>query len=162
MSITNIERECAEFGFSLVDSVKDLVPVATISKQDRSKIIGIINKSLGILNSDGPFAFVIWLEYQGSISEGKKLEEKTAKSVHENSFSLLKKIGLVITGASYKALREELVKEKGICSNINQMFLVKGILEKMLTYALYNSKSLNVKDEDRQTSPNVEAANEAP
>lgn len=161
MSITNIERECAEFGFSLVSGAKALVNGANLSTQERNKIIGTINKSLGILNSDGPFAFVIWLEYQGSISDGSKVEEKTAKSVHENSFFLLKNIGLGITGGSYNALREELVKKDGICSNINKMFLVKGILEKMLTYALYNSKSLKTRDEDRQTTSNVEVENEA-
>ncbi len=162
MAIINMERECAEFGFKLVTDSKNVVSSENfLTKTERSKIIGTINKSLGILNSDGPFAFIVWLEYQGSLNPGDKAEEKTASIIHQQSFSLLKEIGFITT-EDHKRLRDELTKENGLCDNIQRMFLVKGILEKMLTYALYNSKSLESKSEDSEVKPEKEVANATP
>ncbi|MEM2787964.1 MAG: hypothetical protein QXJ58_06820 [Archaeoglobaceae archaeon] len=45
--------------------------------------------------------------------------------------------------------RQELTKPNGILEDIHQMFLVKQLFERMLTYALYRAKSLPEKSETR-------------
>jgi len=85
---------------------------------------------------------MIWLESKNSSPTSSKVEELTVKNIHEKSFELLKRIELVKGVTDYKVLRSELAKPNSVLENIHQMFLVKQLFERMLTYALYRAKSL--------------------
>jgi geranylgeranyl pyrophosphate synthase len=129
----NIDRLCAEVGFFIPDD-----------RLDKSKQENTIQKALGVLSQDGIFAYIVWLESKNSLSpDSKKAEELTARNIHEKSFELLKRIELVKGVTDYKNLRSELVKPNGVLDDIHQMFLVKQLFERMLTYALYRAKSLS-------------------
>jgi hypothetical protein len=128
----NIDRVCAEVGFSIPQD-----------RLDKSKQENMIQNALGVLSQDGIFAYMVWLESKNSLSPASsKVEELTVKNIHEKSFELLKRIELVKGVPDYKVLRSELVKPNSVLEDIHQMFLVKQLFERMLTYALYRVKSL--------------------
>ena len=128
----NIDRLCAELGFS--------IPQVNL---DKSKQENTIQKALGVLSQDGIFACMIWLESRNSLNPvANNVDDITAKNIHEKSSMLLKRMKLVEDSLDYKKLRDELTRSNGILEDIHQMFLVKQVFERMLTYALYRAKSL--------------------
>ena len=166
--MTNIDRICAEVGFSIPKE-----------QLDRSKQENAIRKALSILSQEGIFAYLIYLE-----SEGKNIgwnerkntripigdDEKVHRLIMFCSAKMLNEIGklhlndllspeddklkLLLEGKNDKndpdpvwsrlkeKFRTELTKDGSILEDIPQMFFVKQILEKMLTYALYRARSL--------------------
>ena len=165
MTDANIDKICAEFGFSIPQK-----------NMDKSKQENVIRKALGVLSSDGIFAYVIWAEAKaGQIKwnrnrqELSKLgeDEKCSRWILVNSISLLTKIlpesfacelkndtlGQIFIGIKgenpdsqwdqqRESLRRELTKNNGVLADVYRMFFVKQVLERMLTYALYRAKSL--------------------
>lgn len=135
METRNIDRLCAEIGFSIPEEYK--------KKDELSKQENMIRKALGILAQDGIFAYLIWLESEKSLNPNEnKAEEKVARKIHEKSCDLLKSIEFIGEDMDYRELKEELKNSYGILEDIHQMFLVKQLIERMLTYALYNAKAL--------------------
>jgi hypothetical protein len=134
MEQRNIDRLCADIGFS--------IPKGYEKKDELSKQENTIRKSLGILAQDGIFAYLIWLESEKSLNPGDKVEEKVAKNIHEYTCKLLKSIEFVGEDLDYKELKEELKKSGGILDDVHQMFLVKQLFERMLTYSLYSARAL--------------------
>jgi len=161
-----IDKMCAEFGFSIPQE-----------NMDKSKQENVIRKALGVLSSDGIFAYVIWAESNaGQIKWNEKRQElsklgedeKCSRWILLKSISLLKqilptsfawelknealeKIFNGIKGENdpdlewnkqRENLRQELTKNDGVLGDVYRMFLVKQVLERMLTYALYRAKSL--------------------
>ena len=127
----NIDRLCAEVGFS--------IPQVSL---DKSKQENTIQKALGVLSQDGVFAYMIWLESRNSLHPtAGKVDEITAKNIHEKSSEILKCMKLIEDHTDYKGLRDKLTRSNGVLEDIHQMFLVKQVFERMLTYALYRAKS---------------------
>jgi hypothetical protein len=133
MEKINIDRLCAEIGFSIPQPQAELDP----SKQENT-----IRKALGILAQDGIFAYLIWLESEKSLNPRDKVEEKVAKNIHEKSGDLVKSVGFFKKDMDYRELKDELTKPDGILEDVHQMFLVKQLFERMLTYALYKARAL--------------------
>lgn len=165
MTYANIDKICAEVGFSIPQK-----------NMDKSKQENTIRKALGVLSSDGVFAYLIWSESKaGQIKWNKNRQElsklgedeKCSRWILVNSISLLKKIlpesfacelkndtlGKIFSGIKgenpdsewnqqRENLRQELTKNNGVLTDVYRMFLVKQVLERMLTYALYRAKSL--------------------
>lgn len=128
MSWQNIDKTCAKIGFN-------------IPQRKESK--NTIQKALGILMQDGIFAYIIWLESRGSLKTSQNnVDEATAKRIHEESYLLLKQVNLLSDNTDYTKLKDRLTEPNGILEDIHKMFLVKQVLERMLTYALYRAKSL--------------------
>jgi hypothetical protein len=128
MSWQNIDKTCAKIGFN--------IPQSKDSKNT-------IQKALGILMQDGIFAYIIWLESRGSLKPSQNnIDEATAKKIHEESYLLLKQVNLLSDNTNYTKLKDKLTEVNGILEDIHKMFLVKQVLERMLTYALYRAKSL--------------------
>jgi len=156
MTGQNLERDCAHFGFTLTEKAGELALKLSksrkLSKSDKAKIVNTITKAIGILSTDGPFAYIVWLEYRGSLKPApNNIEENTAQIIHEKSFEVLKHEDFIGKDVKdYKKLRDILIGQDettGICTDIYQMFFVKSVIEKMLTYALYKAKSLQVDEQ---------------
>lgn len=112
--MTNLDYLCAKYGQNIPKS-----------KDDRN----IIQNALGVLQEDGLFAFVLYLEEQ----EGS---EDVAGKIKEKSNKLLRK---AFSEAADKSLRENMVEI--IEENLDKMFLSKKVLEKMLVYAKHRSQA---------------------
>lgn len=164
MASKNLERSCAAEGFSLSEKAKNaFIEDGGLSKKNKTKMENTISKAVGILNSDGPFAFVVWLEYKNSLNpETNDAEQVVAKLIHETSYEILLREGFINSSSTqngYKHLKHLFVGGEGIpglCDNIHQMFLIKGVLEKMLSYALYNAKAFGATETSSSATPITE------
>ncbi|MFN3528072.1 MAG: hypothetical protein ACK4YO_03125 [Candidatus Altarchaeaceae archaeon] len=131
-----------------MDSVKNNV-------KDKNKIENVIQKSLGILQEDGIFAFVIYL---GSISkidekkdaeeiqrkgpiprrdeEKKRDEEKVAEEIQKKIIEMFKdKLKMISSTDVINAFQK-------LCEDIDNMLFAKEIIERTLIYARYRARSL--------------------
>jgi len=98
----------------------------------KSKDETLIQKSLGVLQEDGLFAFVVFLE-------SKKDKNKEASvSILEKTAKLLNEVGIV-KDANSRNMREKILK---ITKDIDIMFLAKDLIERALIYARYHAKAL--------------------
>ena len=135
----NIDKICAEVGFSIPQ--KDI---------DKSKQENVIRKALGVLSSDGIFAYVIWTESKAGQIKWNEKRLLTPAIAGELRNDILEKIFSGVKGENpdlewnqrRENFRQELTKAEGILTDIYKMFLVKQLFERILTYALYRAKSL--------------------
>ncbi|MHC1610213.1 MAG: hypothetical protein ACXQTW_01185 [Candidatus Methanospirareceae archaeon] len=167
MEQKNIDRLCADIGFSIPEEYK--------KKDELSKQENTIRKALGILAQDGIFAYLIWLESEaGEIKWDEKennftklgAEKECSRRVVLNSIKLLNESKILnplqisdddekkaLEGSTpedpdgkWKSIvtkfRNELTKPDGVLEDIHLMFLVKQLFERMLTYALYKARAL--------------------
>jgi len=131
----NLDRLCAKYGQKIVTEGKNLFK--NNKEFDKNKIKNPIQKSLGVLQEDGVYAFFLYLDSEGAFDK-----DKTEKVISEHSWEILKEdnINLVTKNFDkekvYKELQENVLKE------LDKMFLAKNLLEKMLIYARYHAKAL--------------------
>lgn len=123
MMENNLDYVCAEYGQKI-----------SRTKDDET----IVQKSLGVLQEDGLFAFVVYLESKKQPKD-KEIVERILKSAAD----LLNKIELE------KDIDETNIREKihEITKNIDDMFLAKELLERTLIYARYHAKALTEESE---------------
>ncbi len=117
-----LDRECFNSGVSIVDGAKG---------KGKTKIENVIQKSLGVLQEDGIFAFIIYLtSKQGG-------EKEVAEEIIKGIRILLKdKIKIM-------ANNNDLIEEfKKLGNNMNNMLLAKDLIERTLIYARYHAKAL--------------------
>jgi hypothetical protein len=115
---TNLDYLCAKHGQEIPNS-----------KDDER----LIQKALGVLQEDGLFAFIVFLE-----SKRDSKDNDVVLRILKKSEALLNEIGLP-KAASGKNLKEEILE---LTKDIDSMFLAKGVVERALTYALYNARAL--------------------
>lgn len=114
-----LDKIAAKYGYDLCQGF-----TSTNSKELEREI----NKALGILVEDGPFAYSIWLESEN-------------KSAHK--LMITKSLEILKTGISLTAkdkLRDAILTD--ISSDHNKLFLTKQVLERMLVYARYRAKAI--------------------
>jgi len=124
-----LDLTCAHYGFKMMDKVKEVFG-------DKSKVENHLQKSLGILQEDGVFAFFI---YQGA--KGNKAGE----TLTCQSIELLKEVNIMkdvtCEGDMIQKLnkiREALNRE----DRLDRLILAKKVLSRALTYAWYHARAL--------------------
>lgn len=104
----------------------------------------IIQKSLGVLEENGIFAFILFLGAKGAFKNNNlKKEEKIARNIKEKICELLKKqeINLLKDNINTNDQKEVIDAFRSIGENLNKLFLAKMLIEKTLIYALYHAKA---------------------
>jgi len=117
MNCTNLDYLCAKYGQNIPKS-----------KEHET----IIQKSLGVLQEDGLFAFILFLESKN---------ENITSYIMEETAKILNETGLT-EEANKKNIKENILK---LTENIDDMFLAKELIEKTLVYARYHAKTLKNK-----------------
>jgi len=118
MNCTNLDYLCADYGQDIPQS-----------KENET----IIQKSLGVLQEDGLFAFVLFLE-----SKKDSKDRNLVIRILSNTREILNKVEL-ISNPDEKNVRKNILE---ITKNIDNLFLAKNLIEKMLIYARYRAKAL--------------------
>jgi len=122
----NLDKLCAEYGYKFADEIKKAL------NSDAKKAESLITKTLGVLQKQGLYAFALFCKSRGSN------EEKGAEKMKEITTELLKdKLGLI----SNDDLLEEIRKENGLASRLDDLLLAIQVLEKSLIYARYHAKA---------------------
>ncbi|MDI6895772.1 hypothetical protein [Methanocella conradii] len=114
----NLDRICEEYGYKLAQKIQDEA---------------LLTKSLGVLQEQGLYSFVLYCE---SI---KNKENKSQNIIKITKEILKDKLKLIDNGD----LLEEIRKENGLASRLDDLIFAIQILEKSLIYARYHAKALS-------------------
>jgi len=138
----NLDQLCARFGYNIAKEVNEAFKKATDTEN-------LITKSLGVLQEDGVYAFFLYLASQIKEKKGDKKDKRSdaARALANQAAKLLKhewlKLIQVHDGEdAHKKAMEEIRREGGLASRLNDLFLAKRLLEQALIYARYHAKAL--------------------
>lgn len=131
----NLDRLCAEYGNKIAE---DLTKVFN----DAKKAETLITKALGVLQEQGLYAFALFCKSRGDKEKagGQKLIELTKE--------LLKDRLKIIKGDDFL---EEIRKNNGLASNLDNLIFSINIIESALIYARYHAKALSKENENQKT-----------
>jgi hypothetical protein len=131
-SESNLDRLCFKYGIE--------IPIAGNEKNEN-----IIQKSLGVLQEDGVFAFILYIKAKGAFkTKDCNEEDKIAGSIKFQVCSLLKEQGISLFNDTIDLDNQRNVIEafKSLGEGLDSLLLAKALIEKTLIYALYHSKSM--------------------
>ncbi len=132
----NFERIIAESGFSIVEKVKN--------ENKKSTIINVLNKSIGILQENGIYAFFLWLTTRSN-------EEKLiGLAVYDTAFNLIEVYdqSLSVKNADNKLAKFMELKDL----SLDKLLFIKKLIVGMLTYALYRAKAIDKIEEQGENN----------
>jgi hypothetical protein len=148
----NLDRLCAEYGYKFAEEIKGAffkkdakeadskkrdTEEADAEKKDAEKAAvkkaeSLITKALGVLQEQGLYAFVLFCESRGSTEkEGAEEMKKITKELLKDKLSLI----------SNDDLLNEIRKDNGLASRLDDLLLAIQVLEKSLIYARYHAKA---------------------
>lgn len=95
----------------------------------------ILRKALGVLEEDGVYAMFLWLEKN---KKNNSPEEKIRRELTDllNDGELREILGVDKFRKDFDEFTEDLLK---VASDIKRLLLLKRILQRTLTYALYHA-----------------------
>jgi hypothetical protein len=108
----NLDSVICKIGYQIAEKI--------LQKKEES----VIEKALGVLNSDGVYAYYVYIKSKGV--DNILLDEIS---------DLMKYTDTKLTNKNYKEYFEEL------SNNLYDLLFFKGILEQTLTYARYHLKA---------------------
>ena len=124
MNMQNTDMICAKYGSQIA---------VELNKSEES----LVNKSLGVLQEDGVYAFFLFLAAQ---SKGNN--STPAYCIHTNIFDLLKDFFPSIK--KHLAVQEEDILgiiRKNLAEDLDDLLLSKDIIERTMVYARYHLKA---------------------
>ena len=143
MSGQNLDQLCAQFGYVICQVIGDAFKNKD-GKIDKAKTENLITKSLGVLQEDGVYAFLLYQASRGD--REKKGAEQLGKQAHE----LLQAANIQAFAKPFDTLANSLLavrgdekkKTPGLADRLDQLLLAKRLLEQALIYARYHAKVL--------------------
>ena len=124
----NLDKECFSYSIRIVE---DTLKNAKDQKKKAKNLFILLNKSLGVLQEDGVFAFYVYLK-------SEKDEDKN--EIEKQKIELLK-------DTIDRQVDSTLEKIKSLANDINTLLLAKSLIEKTLIYARYQAKSFSDQDD---------------
>jgi len=123
----NLDKLCAKYGYEFAKEVSQDF------NSDAKKAESLLTKALGVLQEQGLYAFALFCESRGSA------ESNGAKKITEITTKLLNELNLI----NNTNLLEEIRKDNGLASRLEDLILAIQMLEKSLIYARYHAKALS-------------------
>ncbi len=145
MNEPNLDRLCAEYGYTFCDKVYDKL------EKDKGKADNHLTKSLGVLQEDGVYAFFLYqLAKESKKGEGRELVKwAAALLVPAQIAPFYDELGKKkLEDAEVELIDPEevlaLVRRAGdgLAANLDNLLLAKRLLEQALIYARYHAKAL--------------------
>jgi len=130
MSAQNLDHICAEYGWEIAKQVCEAI------KQNPENHI---EKSLGVLQAHGVYAFFLYQESRGD------RESDGAARLLSLAKELLEKAGIATFRESNKESEVLSSIREGLAQNLDLLLLAKRLLEQALIYARYHVKALEAK-----------------
>jgi len=122
----NLDQLCAEYGHKFAEEV------SRADGFNAKKAEVLITKALGVLQEQGLYAFVLFCESRPSG------ERAGAERIKENTQKLLKELQLISNGD----FLDELRKDDGLLTRLDDLMLAIQVLEKSLIYARFHAKAM--------------------
>jgi hypothetical protein len=128
----NLDQLCAEYGYNIAEKVR---------KSDdfnAKKAEVLITKALGVLQEQGLYAFTLFCKSRPSG------EKAGAQEIETLAKDLLKELGLINDGD----FLDELRRENGLLTRLDDLMLAVQVLEKSLIYARFHAKAMKEAGEE--------------
>ena len=122
----NLDQLCAEYGY------KFAAKVSKADGLDAKKAEVLITKTLGVLQEQGLYAFALFCESRTSV------EKSGAEEIGNLAKELLKKLALIGNGNFFDELR----KDDGLLTKLDDLMLATQVLEKSLIYSRFHAKAM--------------------
>ncbi|HIE18528.1 TPA: hypothetical protein EYP75_02255 [Candidatus Bathyarchaeota archaeon] len=123
----NLDKLCAEYGYRFAEQV------STANGFDAKKAGTLLTRALGVLQEQGLYAFTLFCTSRGSA------EKAGAEKIKEVSHELLKE-KLQLIGDD--ELLEEIRRDGGLATRLEDLMLAIQVLEKSLIYARFHAKAI--------------------
>jgi len=123
---TNLDRLCAEYGYKFAENV------SRADGFNAKKAEVLITKALGVLQEQGLYAFVLFCESRLSG------ERAGAEEIETLAKKLLKELEFINDGD----FLDELRKDGGLLTRLDDLMLAIQVLEKSLIYARFHAKAM--------------------
>ena len=121
-----LDQFCAKYGQEIAEKVSQA------DKFDAKKAEVLITKALGVLQEQGLYAFALFCESRPSG------ERAGAEEIGALSKKLLKELSLIDDGD----FLDELRKDGGLLTRLDDLMLAIQVLEKSLIYARFHAKAM--------------------
>jgi len=134
----NLDFLCARYGQEIVKSIESME-----REVRKSDIENMLQKSLGILQEDGIYAFTVYLDSEGAFKDGRdgRDKEKVVKGILKNVWSLLSDTSVALVNG--ECMRDVVYTElQRLSEDLDKLFLAKDLIEKCMVYARYHAKAL--------------------
>jgi len=122
----NLDQVCAEYGYKFAEEVSGAYDFNAKKAED------LITKALSVLQEQGLYAFALFCESRPSG------EKAGADKIKENSQKLLKELGFISGGDFLNELR----RDGGLLTRLDDLMLAIWVLEKSLIYAKFHAKAM--------------------
>ncbi|WXG39268.1 MAG: hypothetical protein WED07_00280 [Candidatus Freyarchaeum deiterrae] len=123
----NLDKLCADFGNKLACGVFKAF------NNDADKAENLILKALDVLQEQGIYAFTLFCESRGdSEKKGAQILESIAEELLRDKLSFIGNGDLL----------EEIRKDGGLASDIENIIFAIQVLEKTLVYGRYHAKAM--------------------
>ncbi len=145
----NLDLICFENGTQIPLGKGNKSEIDKVEDMKKNEIV--IRKSLGVLQEDGVFAFILYLGAEGAFKTVKsnekdnkmKDEEKIVRNVREKVCELLKRQEIGLLDDIDPDNQQGVINDfKTLGEDLNDLLLAKTLIEKTLIYALYHAKSM--------------------
>jgi hypothetical protein len=132
MTTLDLDLEAAKTAQAIIKSV-DATKEAAKAAED------LITKTLGLIQENGPYATVVFLSSQ---IKGGDTTSIVATSVRTGLLELAETLGAgsLTKSGDFRKILDSVIKS--VCSDLNNLLLVKQTWEQALIYARYSAKSL--------------------
>lgn len=134
--MANLDHLCADFGFQIVP--RDEIDFRTMERE--------LTKALGILQENGLYALFVYLQGQ-TTREMKRAKQKLWAMVDKLEDERI----IQLEGDT----RDQ--QAVALTANLNQMLLVKDLLERTMVYARYRAMGLRKAQEEQEAARGEEA-----
>ena len=122
----NLDQICADYGYKLAEEV------SRADGFNAKKAEVLITKALGVLQEQGLYAFVLFCESRVGT------EKSGAEKIRTLAKELLKELDLIKDGN----FLDELRKDGGLLTRLDDLMLAIQVLEKSIIYARFHAKAI--------------------
>jgi len=132
--IQSLDQICAKYGQEIAKEVSEVLRKNKNDKINTKDAENLITKALGVLQEQGLYSFVLFCEFRG------EKEKLGADKIKEISQRLFKERGLELIGNG--DLLDELRRDDGLLTKLDDLMLAIQVLEKSLIYARFHLKAM--------------------
>jgi len=125
-TVLSLDQLCAKYGQEIAEKVSQA------DKFDAKKAEVLITKALSVLQDQGLYSFVLFCESRPS------RERTGAEEIKNLSKKLLRELDLINDGD----FLEELRRDNGLLTKLDDLMLAIQVLEKSLIYSRFHAKAI--------------------
>lgn len=151
MTQNNIDYIAAKSGFDIVDEL--MKPEGSKKGMTPKEIESFINKSLGVLSSNGVYALWLYLQASNKNGNGNGKNKNEKRNNKIDVVKILEKCNIELKSGVGGNEEEKIIN---LSTDIRKLLFAKQILEQAFIYARYRAKSQNAVERGNSEEENTD------